>query len=193
MEHIIGGTDAAGKYFASIVRRVLELAAVEGHPEPDLCGVPSLSVSTSMTGIDATTGKRTTYAVIAEAPMPVEDFAENLQHRVAGFVFRSEADADSGVRGGTSSNDVHIPYVESSLNVLRTLDDDEKDSFLEDRALIVNRLVTNSVRWDPNNTSKYVQNVRTRPVDVLIHQWGYHQLERWKLCIRYKEPIRGGR
>jgi hypothetical protein len=138
-----------------------DFAVKAEQQSPDACGVPSLSVSTSMTGIDAITGKLTTYSVIAEAPMPVENFAENLQHRIAGFVFRSEADPGAG--DGTSSNDVHITYVESSLNDLQTLEADEKDSFLEDRALIVHRLVANSAGWDPNNTSKYVQNVRTRP------------------------------
>jgi hypothetical protein len=98
-----------------------DFAVKAEQQSPDTCGVPSLSVKASMAGIDATTGKLTTYYVIAEAPMPVENCAENLQHRISGFVFRGE----NGESRDGSDDDVHITYVESSLNDLQTLEAEE--------------------------------------------------------------------
>jgi hypothetical protein len=127
-------------------------AVKEEQESSSIPGVASISVSAMMTGID-NTGKQVTYGVVAEAPLPIAPFKEELDDRIAGFVFRDDAENDS----------VHVTYVESAFNDLQSLDDDQKDAFLVDRGLILHRLAANAVGWDQANTPQYIQHVPTSP------------------------------
>jgi len=80
-----------------------------------------------------------TVFVVAEAPMRTMGFVDACHDRIAGFVFNVESNAEEG-----QSSAVNITYVESCLYDLDTLDHDEKDALLEDRALIVHRLLSRS-------------------------------------------------
>jgi len=83
-----------------------------------------------------------TVMVVAEIPlrpMGMESFVEACHDRIAGFVFSVDDDDEDG----SPSNSVTVKYVESCHYDLDTLDHDEKDALLEDRALTVHRLLKN--------------------------------------------------
>jgi len=108
-------------------------------------GIPSLSVSAAV-AYATSTGEFKTIYVVAEAPLRTMGFVDACHDRIAGFVFGLESNAEKG-----QSNAVNITYVESCLYDLDTLDHDEKDAVLEDRALIVHRLLKNCPGVDAQN------------------------------------------
>mmetsp|Transcript_19813 Transcript_19813/g.22329 ORF Transcript_19813/g.22329 Transcript_19813/m.22329 type:complete len:532 (-) Transcript_19813:163-1758(-) len=84
--------------------------------------------------------------VIAEAPVASFNCIEQLNERISGFVFTCHDDVDDNTddpngKPKTANSNVQATYVESSSNDLETLEDDEKDALLDDRALVVHRLV----------------------------------------------------
>lgn len=91
--------------------------------------------------------------VVAEVPMrPMgmeETFIEASFNRLAGFVFNVEDIMEVG--GKSSCEAITVTYVESCDYDLDTLDHDEKDAVLEDRALIVHRLIKNCPGADTRN------------------------------------------
>eukprot|EP00574_Skeletonema_japonicum_P007860 CAMPEP_0201727516 /NCGR_PEP_ID=MMETSP0593-20130828/12545_1 /ASSEMBLY_ACC=CAM_ASM_000672 /TAXON_ID=267983 /ORGANISM="Skeletonema japonicum, Strain CCMP2506" /LENGTH=500 /DNA_ID=CAMNT_0048219349 /DNA_START=67 /DNA_END=1569 /DNA_ORIENTATION=- len=79
--------------------------------------------------------------VVAEIPlrpMGMDMFVEACHDRIAGFLFCTDDDSEEG---SSSSNAVNVTYVESCQYDLDTLDHNEKDALLEDRALTVHRLL----------------------------------------------------
>lgn len=101
-------------------------------------GAPSISVTAVMYYKDSS-GVQKTVAVIADAPLAGNGYIDRLHNRIAGFVFTEEDFKDG------QCNAVNVTYVESSMNDLEPLDHDDKDALLEDRALIVHRLIQNTL------------------------------------------------
>lgn len=131
--------------------------AVKGEQEYGEESVPSLMVGalvlyqSSIGGIH--NGGIHNLFVVAEVPMrPMgmeETFIEASFNRLAGFVFNVEDIMEEG--GKSSGEAITVTYVESCDYDLDTLDHDEKDAVLEDRALIVHRLLKNCPGADPSN------------------------------------------
>ena len=105
--------------------------------------VPSLLIGAKVL-YETSPGVLKNVMVVAEIPMRpmgMTMFVETSHDRIAGFVF-----SNGGVEESTSRNDVNVTYVESCQYDLDTLDHNEKDALLEDRALIVHRFLENLLK-----------------------------------------------
>lgn len=96
-------------------------------------GVPCVCFGAMV--VNAETGSRC--GVVVDTIIPPREsipessyLADRLDERIAGFVIEESAD-----------DSCSITYVESAMNDLETLGGDQKDAFLVDRALMVNRFV----------------------------------------------------
>ena len=116
-----------------------EQNAMENGLSEDI-GTPSVCVHAGLLYFDARKDGHAMLHVVGEAPISaVED---NVQNRVAGFVIQDELEGDLPVaHSSTSGKAVRITYVEASGCDYEPLTDSQKDSVLEDRALIVHRLM----------------------------------------------------
>jgi hypothetical protein len=144
----------------------------------DDMGTKSVCVQASFPYIDPLTGKMRIVCVVAEAPIPVSDgvFVEQVWDRIAGFVFfqddsvertlpvvRAPA-ANTGEDDAAPQGVVYVTYVEACNCDFESLNDSEKDSILEDRALVVNRLMS-QVAKPIAKPALYPLTVRTPPSD----------------------------
>lgn len=105
--------------------------------------VPSLLIGAKVL-YETSPGVLKNVMVVAETPMRpmgMTMFVEASHDRIAGFVFSVD-----DVEESTSSNAVNVTYVESCQYDLDTLDHNEKDALLEDRALIVHRFLENYLK-----------------------------------------------
>jgi hypothetical protein len=110
-------------------------------------GVASIRITAKFTYFDPYSEKVCTICVVAEAPFP--NIAQDIDNRVAGFVFFQ----DDGMSGmpialapGKEELTDPVPafcvtYVETCEREFEGLRDTQQDSLLEDRALIVHRLM----------------------------------------------------
>jgi hypothetical protein len=141
-------------------------------------GTKSVSVKATFSYFDPLTANPRMVCVVAEAPLPFSNgvLVEQVWDRIAGFVFFQDdsverklpvvrAPAANAVEHDAAPQGVvYVTYVESCDCDFESLGDSEKDSVLEDRALVVNRLMS-QVAKPTAKPALYPLTVRTPPAD----------------------------
>jgi hypothetical protein len=131
-------------------------------------GVLSITVRAGFTYFDPYSEKVCTICVVAEAPFP--KISHVISNRLAGFVFFQDDDMSGMpialVPGKEESTDpvpaLCVTYVETCEADFKALTDTQKDSLLEDRALIVHRLMAEVAKPEYKSAFSPLQ-VRTPP------------------------------
>jgi hypothetical protein len=147
LEEAIDVTTTAYFCTDAFATRDQQQAILEKTPE-DGEGVASIRIRAEFTYFDpAYSEKVRAICVVAEAPFP--NFAQDIDNRVAGFVFFQDDDMSDmpiALAPGKEESTDPVPsfcvtYVETCEAEFPGLTDTQKDSLLEDRALIVHRLM----------------------------------------------------
>jgi len=138
--------------------------ATRGEQDDEDNSVPSLLIAATVV-YETSPGVLKNVLVIAETPIRsvMTDFADLCHDRVAGFVISDEGILDDEGHTVPPSSAVTVTYVESCQYDLDTLDHDEKDAVLEDRALTVHRLLKNCPGVDTHNMLLEVSSPRDLP------------------------------